>query len=69
MKSLEGVVLVGLLGSSCCCWGGRGPFGEELPPVGFIDGVDRFVVLDLSRGPNTLDLIIENEALASINDT
>ena len=59
VKSLEGVVLVGLTGSSfCCCRGGRGPCGEELPPVSFIDGVDGLVVLNLIRGPDALDLVI-----------
>ena len=58
MKSLEGVVLVGLTGSSSCLRGGCGPCGEELPPVSFINGVDWFVVLDLVRGPDALDLVV-----------
>jgi len=58
-------VLVRLTGSSCCSWGSRGPRGEELPPVSFIDGIDGFVVLDLIRGPDAFDLVIQDEALAS----
>ena len=49
-------------GSGGSCW-------HKLPPVGFIDGVDGFVVLDLVGGPDAFDLVIEDETLASENHT
>jgi hypothetical protein len=48
-------------GSGGSCW-------HKLPPVGFIDSVDGFVVLDLIGGPDAFDLVIEDEALAAEND-
>ena len=48
-------------GSGGSCW-------HKLPPVGFIDGIDGFVVLDLVGGPDTFDLVIEDEALTAEND-
>jgi hypothetical protein len=36
--------------------------------VGFINGVDGFVVLDLIGGPDAFDLVIEDETLAAEND-
>ncbi len=48
-------------GSGGACW-------HKLPPVGFIDGIDGFVVLDLVGGPDAFDLVIEDETLAAEND-
>ena len=48
--------------------GGSGSCWHKLPPVGFIDGVDGFVVLNLVGGPDAFDLIIEDETLAAEDD-
>ena len=48
-------------GSGGSCW-------DKLPPVGFIDSVNGFVVLNLVGGPDAFDLVIENETLTAEND-
>ena len=48
--------------------GGGGSCWHKLPPVGFIDRVDGFIVLDLIGGPDAFDLVIEDEALTAEDD-